>query len=652
MGKRKIIGCIVNNPEGQYQSRVFDGLLAQCEAYDYDLAVISPLVDVTHYFKEYLNGDQNILHLMNFDKVDAVIVASTPLFAFAGGLEGIEKVKKLLAKKCKKPVIVLDSPVEDYEVVETDDSTAMEEIADHIIDFHGCDPDKIYILTGSEGNPSTLKRTAGNERAYAKRGLKINQDNIFYGDFWYTSGYALADRIVSGELPKPDAVIAHSDHMAMGVINRLADNGIKVPEDVIVTGYDATEEGMMNKISVTSYTPKVSDMAASAVDRVREILEPGLPIKPHAAFTDGMRPALSCGCGTGAHYLKTYLENSVYKQNLDYSQGFIQDNNNVNLLLESYMMEDIARSETMEECLRKIYERSYLLRPYGEFYLCLRENWLDMNFLMGNGYPEHMSCVIHSMPEEAKNREESDLYFMDDGSHRFRTELMLPQLYEEREKPNVFYFVPVHFQGNTLGYAVLQCETELRVKPTCMFRNWIRYVNTGLEIVRIRNKLISVSISESMTGLYNRRGMELKVNEMFSNAAKGDSCFVMLVDMDGLKTINDKFGHGEGDNAIVEVSSVTRSVLGKNEIAVRAGGDEFYIIGVGKYDEQKIKSKVGLVEYYINEKNRNSSKGYDLSVSIGYHICPLDDSTKIEQIIKFADEAMYVNKVARKKNRK
>ena len=54
MKKRKVIGCIINNPESQYQSRVLDGLISQCEAYDYDMFVFSPLVDVSHYFKEYM----------------------------------------------------------------------------------------------------------------------------------------------------------------------------------------------------------------------------------------------------------------------------------------------------------------------------------------------------------------------------------------------------------------------------------------------------------------------------------------------------------------------------------------------------------------------------------------------------------------------
>lgn len=652
MKRRKVIGCIVNNPEAQYQSRILDGLISQCEAYDYDMAVFSPLVDVTHFFKEYKHGDQNILYLANFDYIDAVVVASTPLLSYGGGMECIEKVKDILARKCKKPVVMMDSPVGDYEVIETDDVSAMSELTSHVLDVHGCNPEKVYFLTGTEGNVSSVRRIAGCESEYKKRGLEIRPENIFYGDFWYTSGHALADRIISGELPVPEAVIVHSDHMAMGLINHLVENGIRVPEDVLVTGYDATDEGMMNKVSVTSYLPRVSDMAASAIDRIHEVLEPDSPMKPHAVFKDNIRLSSSCGCGVSAECLKQYLERSVYKQNLDFTQGFVQDNNNVGLLLESYMMEDVTRSETIEECLKKFYERTYLFRPYNHFYLCLRENWLDMNVSMGNGYPETMSCMIHAMPEEAEGRETSELHYTDDGTYRFHTDLMLPQFHEERDVPNVFYFVPVHSQGNTLGYAVLQCETRLRVKPTCMFRNWIRYVNTGLEMMRIKNKIMSFSLTDSMTGLYNRRGMDLRVKEMFEGASDTDSCFVMLIDMDGLKSINDKYGHSEGDYAILSISAVARSVAAKNEIAVRAGGDEFYIIGVGNYDEQKIRSKAGLFEYYINEKNRNSTKGYELGASLGYCVKPLSESPDFEELIRIADDRMYTSKTERKKGRK
>ena len=649
---RKLIGCIINNPEALYQTRALDGLIAQCEAYDYDLAVISPMIDVTHFFKSYLEGDQNILYLTNFDRLDVVVVASTPLLAFDGGREGIEKTRELLAAKCRKPVVMMDSPVDDYEFVEIDDVTGMEEITAHILDVHKCNPDKIYILTGPEDHIGSKRRISGCVNEYEKRGLTFKTENIFYGDFWYTAGYTLAERIISGELSRPEAVIAHSDHMAMGVIKRLTENGIRVPEDIIVTGHDATEEGLANDISVTSYIPRVTEMAAATIDRVHEILEPGTPLKPYKSSSGNLCCADSCGCGMSSDNYKRLLNKTAYDTRVDYSQGMIQDNRNMALLIECYMMEDLARSETMDECLERINDRTYLFRPYDHFYLCLRENWLDMNVIMNKGYPSTMNCVIHSMPMEADNRDSYDLHYNYDKKYSFSTELMLPALYEEREEPNVFYFAPVHVQNNTLGYCVVQSRASLRAIPTALFRNWLRYVNLGLEMVRVRNKLITFSVTESMTGLYNRRGMEIMLREMLGNAAPSDSCFVMLIDMDGLKTVNDRFGHGEGDIAIVEVSSVARSVLGKNEIAVRAGGDEFYIIGVGDYSEQKIKNKAGLVEYYINEKNRNSTKEYELSVSIGYSIAPVSGMGKIEQLIKTADEAMYANKVEHKKNRR
>jgi diguanylate cyclase (GGDEF)-like protein len=70
---------------------------------------------------------------------------------------------------------------------------------------------------------------------------------------------------------------------------------------------------------------------------------------------------------------------------------------------------------------------------------------------------------------------------------------------------------------------------------------------------------------------------------MLASAKEGDSLFVAVADMDGLKYINDTFGHGEGDFGIKTVSSTLASVARPGEICVRSGGDEFFLIGIGDY---------------------------------------------------------------------
>ena len=111
----------------------------------------------------------------------------------------------------------------------------------------------IYFLTGHKGHPTSLDRLGGFLDVLSENAHKPEGEYIFYGDFWYSGGTALADRIISGEIHKPDAIICASDHMAIGLANRLADNGFRIPEDIVITGFDATQEAAINDISITSF---------------------------------------------------------------------------------------------------------------------------------------------------------------------------------------------------------------------------------------------------------------------------------------------------------------------------------------------------------------------------------------------------------------
>lgn len=648
--KRRLIGCIMNYPENIYQQRVMDGLLARCEAYGYDLAVFTPLVDITHFYQDFLHGEHNILELVNYDKFDAVICVSLPLVS-SDSTEVYDRVRERLEAKCRKPVITLDLPMGDYDAVYTDDRSAFSEITKHILDVHKCR--NIYFLTGKKDFQVSYVRLSGFKDELERRGMSMPEENIFYGDFWYSSGAELGDRIASGELARPDAVICASDHMAIGLINRLDACGIRVPEDVIVTGYDATQEAIINDISVTSFIPNVSRMAEDAIDKIHGILEPKLPLAPLTELSpSNLCIGSSCGCPENLRFLKKQLESSLYKRNRNYDDEKIQENEDLHGFMESYMFESLTRAKNPTECLQRINEQNYLFRPYNHFYLCLRENWLDTKEILKDGYPERMRCVIHSIPAEDENKPGAEFFYSNDNRMLFDTSLMLPALYEERDKPHVFYFMPVHFQDDTLGYAVLQCDMERRIKLTSVFRHWIRNVNSGLEMARIQNRLIGSSLIDTMTGLSNRLGMQVRTEELMEHSHPSSDIFVMVIDMDGLKAINDTYGHTEGDFGISAVASAIRRITVEPEVAVRAGGDEFYIIGVGSYDKEALEAKCRTLNEALAEINAASGKPYDISASAGYSVKKLGEVSNIGTLINSADAEMYRHKNSRRKQRK
>ena len=644
MKNRKRIGVMVVHPEQIYQKRVMEGIMIQCERYDYDVVCFTPLVDIWFSNKDYLNAELNIWKLINFDLIDAMIVVSISLTRHTDVSE-INKVEKFLREHCKKPVVSLDIPMEGAEYKFTDDAPAFRKITAHVIDVHGVDPNDIYFLSGRSNLDISVARVKGFCEELLSRDVKPDISKIFYGDFWYSGGARLAERIISGELAVPRAVICGNDHMAMGLANRLHKAGIKVPEQVIVTGYDATQDAVVNEIPITSFVPDVSGSAEEAVNLIRQKIDPDLPVLPTDPISDnGLRIGCSCGCQTDIDYIRANFQHTLYKVSHDYTDGFTSDIADMSTVIESYMLEKMTQTKSPDESLDAIYQLTYLLKPYRNFYLVLRPDWLNTYHTLRNGYPDTVRTVIHSIPE-GEDSEDPENFHRDEPSHDFPTTKLLPSLCAKRAKPAIFYFAPVHFQEDTLGYCVLQCDLSDRVRLTPVFRFWVRNVNNALEIIRVQHRLLGYSLYDSMTGLHNRRGMDQAFRRLCRKASVRDSCFVCVIDMNWLKRINDEYGHAEGDYAIMQLARCASDLVTDDSFfAVRAGGDEFFVIGIGRYPEKLAADKKKALLKGIEHINRVSGRPYEISAGVGCCLKKYSPGVKLETLIHEADQNMYEHK--------
>lgn len=641
MRKRKIIGIITSIPETVYGSRMLEGVMSQCRKYGYDIAVFTSLVHVSNEKNRYLDGELNIYELPDYDKLDGVILDVIPLTE-NNDYRVAERIRKNIEGKCKVPVVTLNLPIGDFELVKNDDSCIFREITEHLLDIHNCRD--IYFLTGHKGDIIAEGRLGVFRDTMSERGFEVSEDNVFYGDFWYSSGYALADKIISGEVHKPEAIICASDHMALGVVNRLSENGFNIPNDIIVTGFEAVQEALLNDISVTTFESNASKTAADAIDALRKRIEPDAEIIPYDNTNKHIHTGMSCGCAPDKFHSYKAFRNSFYYLNHDYACSDPFANVDIGLLMEGYVPENLMGTESPAECLEGIYLQTYLMRPYSQFFLCLKEDWLDLDKDITQGYPEKMKLVVHTANSENSG------FFEDEKSIVFDTSLMLPQLYDEREEPAIFFFTAVHFQDKLLGYAVLQ-KSLTEPKINIVYRNWLRFVSTSLEMSRAKNRLLLLSVHDEMTGAYNRRGMKMKLDEMLKKAKDGDTFFACVIDMDGLKYINDNFGHEDGDIGIKLICNAAQIMTDSNEITVRAGGDEFYIVGTGEYDEEKINRKLQCFNEYIDSKGRQLNKPYVFSASVGYAVETFGADFSIDALISTADVNMYRHKLERRKQR-
>jgi diguanylate cyclase (GGDEF)-like protein len=119
--------------------------------------------------------------------------------------------------------------------------------------------------------------------------------------------------------------------------------------------------------------------------------------------------------------------------------------------------------------------------------------------------------------------------------------------------------------------------------------------------------------------------------------------------MDGLKYLNDNFGHSKGDEGLAFIASSMQAITREGEVCVRNGGDEFLIAGLGQYSSQEIEERLQCFARAIEEYNATSPVAFN--ASIGYCLKEWGLPSAFEEAMETADVNMYIDK-RKKKNRR
>ena len=153
---------------------------------------------------------------------------------------------------------------------------------------------------------------------------------------------------------------------------------------------------------------------------------------------------------------------------------------------------------------------------------------------------------------------------------------------------------------------------------------------------------------DELTGVYNRRAFNKRANKIYYS---NKSMFLMLMDVDDFKIINDKYGHLEGDKALIQIARILNRAINntnKNYSLARYGGDEFVIVG-NVQNENEVVQLIAKIEEEEKKYNKETNNKYNIELSIGYAI-QNDNHTSVEDLIKEADNLMYAKKRKRKNN--
>lgn len=193
----------------------------------------------------YREGLENIYTLLEQGKFDGVLLTS-------GRFQSPRLKTRLMniVQRSGLPTVLLEAADSRFVSVYPEQRRIIRQITEHLITAHHCK--KLWCITGIQGEFNSEERLAGFTEAMEAASLPVERTGILYGWFWRELPYQIGCEIAEGKREKPDAIVCASDSMAIALCRGLTEHGMRVPEDIAVTGYDGSHEALVHDPQITT----------------------------------------------------------------------------------------------------------------------------------------------------------------------------------------------------------------------------------------------------------------------------------------------------------------------------------------------------------------------------------------------------------------
>ena len=564
-------------------------------------------------------GESAVFSLINYDVTDAVIIMDEKIKS----REIIDSIRTRCEKK-NIPVIFAGGIEPSDLSLEFDYEEGFALVIRHVMEYHGVTD--LHMMAGMKGNDFSEKRIEVFKREVEKKGIAFSEDMVSYGDFWSVPTEKAVNRLIE-ENRLPKAFVCANDTMAITVCGVLAAHNIRVPEDIIVTGFDGIETIKFSVPKITSCLCSFEDMAretANVLDRifagsdgpVRELITPRVIISE------------SCGCHCAEPINTSLYLNDVNDRFFLFQEDSYAINNISTRIQMCRSIEEVAKKFDNNQCF---YNMVCVLKPE-----CIDE-------------------TINPLSVSTKDFSEEKLFmlFNTDYSNAFEPYYFnASEMFAEIEaiilKKVPIIFFALNFLENPLGFVCFHFNNFDMANYTKMPQT-INAMSTAIGSYRnmryqhyLNTRIEEMYKSDALTGLYNRSGFIKEYDRLLEEGTEGLT--VILADLDGLKSINDTYGHGEGDVAIRAVALALKACCPEEAICARFGGDEMIAVINGECTSD-IK---GDITKYLESYTASSGKPYKVSASVGIYRAAPEETGDFKEILKKSDKLMYMDKAKKK----
>ena len=567
-----------------------------------------------------------IFSLPDLSTFDGMIIQSNQIIL----KEARHKVEQMIVSS-GIPAVSIGCEMAGCPLVYFDNKQAQYEMTEHIIREHGAR--RLVYLTGNLSNdcPEGGERLDGFMAAC--RDNKVPEENVeVIRCTWRTSDGANVARLWQREgYPLPDAFICANDEMALGLVEVLQENGVRIPRDVLVCGFDNLSSAELSSPRLTTVHTDHSRLDYYAADVLMGLIR-GAEKKERYLFGFELICSESCGC----HNIpRRGVIRDLYFQQMRFLRSFYVE--------QDQMAEELFEAGDLQDLMR-IISKNHSIFGCDNIYLCVNQYCLDnYDKSLWPDRAEHFDrTMVLSACCQDSCKDENELI-------RFPTSDLLPADLIAKEPFLIFY--PLHYNTYSIGYIALNgicAAAKLNLHESIL-----NFLEIAIENVRKKSLLHELNetlddlyVHDALTGLYNRFGLSRYGQHFYDDILASDgSVQVMFIDMDDMKAINDRCGHEAGDTALKAAARLLRESCSPKAFIMRYGGDEFIIIDTGR-NEHLFEDIRKAADAY----NRSSGMPFTLSFSAGIIRSDVTERQPIDDCIRKADSLMYETKQQKKKH--
>ena len=542
-------GCIAvltTRAEASERKDILSGIGKAAFSQGLSVAVFSNIYN--HWINDSLLNFENVIYSLFDPKLFDGVIIDAEAFPNIEGMKITDgAVEKIRAAKI--PCVAVDGKIEGLMSLSSDDSDDLELIAEHLICGHGYK--RIDVLTSDSGGSISERRLEGIMRAFSRHGITPAESRIIHsGNFWDDSGEALGKRYACGELSLPEAVICLNDYMAFGLCKALTDAGIKVPDDVAVTGYDTNEDRVLHYPYLTSMRRDRHSLGIKAVEMITGKRCP-IPKKVNEIVY-----GMSCPCGLRDDQIRSDVSKTYATWDRTVIGPYLQFSGS------------LTACRTLSEYTSVLSEYFYILRPSEKLFLCIDSEWNSPKF----------------------SGEEFMRIDIDGGGFTAPETVSGGKLVENilaGGSPAMYYFSPLYYQMRLFGYTVLKISSPESYDFS--FLDWSKTAGNTLEFLRMKNDIDYLTqcrkvseLYDSLTGFYNLGEFRSITGVM--EPSELEECEIFAVRLGIPEGTGFSLGENFKSEVISAVASALKSTVKNHEVLCRAK-DTLFLILVKNPDE-------------------------------------------------------------------